>query len=225
MTMDSIRITHFSDALCVWAYVSQIRCDELLSQFPGQVALDYRFFQVFGNVADKIRAGWSERGGIDGYAAHVRGVAEGFPHVSVHPEVWVRNTPESSMPAHLLLCAVRLLEEAEEADANASRATSWMLREAFFRGCANVGARPVLLELAEKAGVSTAKVEALLNDGRAHAALSEDLEMVREQAVRASPTLVFNEDRQRLTGNVGYRIIEANVRELLESPAGQSSWC
>ncbi len=43
--------------------------------------------------------------------------------------------------------------------------------------------------------------------------------------VRASPTLTFNEDRQRLTGNVGYRIIEANVRELLERPETQQTWC
>lgn len=223
--MNSVRITHFSDALCVWAYVSQIRSDELLSQFPGQVAIDCRYFQVFGDVASKIRAGWSERGGLEGYAEHVRGVAEGFPHVHVHPEVWVRDTPGSSMPAHLLLCAVRVLEAAGEADAGASRAVAWGVREAFFGDCADIAARGVLLETVEKAGVQPAKVEPLLDDGRAHAALSEDLELVREQVVRASPTLIFNEGRQRLTGNVGYRIIEANVRELLESPEGQSSWC
>jgi len=223
--MDSVRITHFSDALCVWAYVSQIRCDELLSRFPGQVSLDCRFFQVFGDVASKIRAGWSERGGLEGYSAHVRDVAADFPHVDVHPEVWLRNTPESSMPAHLLLCAVRLLEQAGEVDAGSVRSTAWTLREAFFRECANVGERAVLLGIVEKAGLRPARVEPLLDDGRAHAALSSDLEMVRDQTVRASPTLIFNEDRQRLTGNVGYRIIESNVRELLESPEGQISWC
>jgi hypothetical protein len=37
--------------------------------------------------------------------------------------------------------------------------------------------------------------------------------------------LLFNEGRQRLTGNVGYRIIEANIRELLEGAPGQLSWC
>ena len=127
--MDSVRITHFSDALCVWAYVSQIRCDELLSRFPGQVSLDCRFFQVFGDVASKIRAGWSERGGLEGYSAHVRDVAADFPHVDVHPEVWLRNTPESSMPAHLLLCAVRLLEEAVVESRKAVQLTDFGLRK------------------------------------------------------------------------------------------------
>jgi hypothetical protein len=34
-----------------------------------------------------------------------------------------------------------------------------------------------------------------------------------------------NEGRQRLNGNVGYRVLEANIRELLNHPAGEQSWC
>ena len=41
--MEPIRIIHFSDVLCVWAYVSQIRYDELMSNFAGRVSIDYRF--------------------------------------------------------------------------------------------------------------------------------------------------------------------------------------
>jgi hypothetical protein len=171
----------------VSAYVSDIRCDELLEKYPEQVSMDCRFFQVFGSVAQKIELQWAESGGILGYAEHVRHVIAGFDHVSVHPEVW--------------------------------------LREAFFSRCADVSKRSQLLEVAEQVGLSAARVEAFLDSGDAHAALCEDLELAREQSVRASPTLVFNEGRQRLTGNVGYRIIEANVRELLERPAGQHSWC
>jgi hypothetical protein len=61
--------------------------------------------------------------------------------------------------------------------------------------------------------------------GAVHAALAEDLEPARTQSVAASPTLLFNEGRQRLTSNVGYRIIEANILELLEGAPGQLSWC
>jgi len=43
--------------------------------------------------------------------------------------------------------------------------------------------------------------------------------------VSVSPTLIFNEGRQRLNGNVGYRVIEANIRELLHNPPGEESWC
>jgi predicted DsbA family dithiol-disulfide isomerase len=223
--VEAVRITYFSDALCVWAYVSEIRCNQLLEKYPEQVRMDCRFFQVFGNVAQRIQSQWAERGGILGYAEHVRQVVAGFDHVSVHPEVWLRDAPQSSLPSHLFLCAARLLEQRGEAEAGAARRTAWALREAFFRRCADVSKRAQLLEVAERAGLAPARLEALLDSGHAHAALSEDLELAREQSIRSSPTLVFNEGRQRLTGNVGYRIIEANVRELLERPADQHSWC
>ena len=68
-------------------------------------------------------------------------------------------------------------------------------------------------------------LENLLDSGEAHAALAADLTLAQEHAISVSPTLVFNEGRQRLTGNVGYRVIEANIRELLANPSGEHSWC
>jgi predicted DsbA family dithiol-disulfide isomerase len=44
--------------------------------------------------------------------------------------------------------------------------------------------------------------------------------------ITGSPTIVLNEGRQKLYGNVGYGVIEANIKELLKSPdAGAASWC
>jgi predicted DsbA family dithiol-disulfide isomerase len=99
------------------------------------------------------------------------------------------------------------------------------LREAFFRHGLDISRRKVLLEIAESIGLPSAEIEDAIATGAAHAALAEDLELARAQSVAASPTLLFNEGRQRLTGNVGYRIIEANIRELLERAPGQLSWC
>jgi len=223
--METLRITHFSDVLCVWAYVSQIRCDELVSQFGDRVSIDYRYMQVFGSVRSKMAAQWSERGGIRGYAAHVHEVASGFEHVTIHPEVWLKTTPESSMPCHIFLSAVRELEARGDAEPGSQARVAWAAREAFFRECADIATHSVLLEIGEHTGIPAARVEPLIEGGIAHAALSADLADVREHTVRASPTLMLDEDRQRLTGNVGYRVIEANVRELLEKPTGQQSWC
>jgi len=64
-----------------------------------------------------------------------------------------------------------------------------------------------------------------IHNGTAYAMLCQDMLTARDANIRISPTLVFNSDRQRLTGNVGYRIIEANVKELLENPEKQQSWC
>ena len=99
------------------------------------------------------------------------------------------------------------------------------MREAFFKHGADVARSKTLLATAEKLRLPVAKIENILDTGVAHAALSDDLDLGRTHGIQASPTLVFNEGRQRLSGNVGYRIIEANIRELLEGAPGQLSWC
>lgn len=221
--MESIKITHFSDTLCVWAYVSQIRIDELIRQFSEAVQIETRFLHVFGNVPGKMDAAWKVRGGVAGYSEHVKSVIAKFEHVKLHPQIWVRDTPQSSMPSHLFLCAIRLLD-AGKSSPDLPRA-AWAVREAFFRDGADISRQTVLLGVAERLGLAVADIERIIGSGAAHAALSEDAELARNFGVQASPTLLFNEGRQRLSGNVGYRIIEANIRELLESDPNQLSWC
>jgi len=223
--MERIRITHFSDALCIWAYVSQVRIDELENNFGDAIELDYRYFHVFGNVRKKMDTSWGDQGGILGYSQHVRGVVDKFGHVALHPHAWVRDTPQSSMPAHVFLCALRLLEaRGRVAPATLPRA-AWKLREAFFKEARDISRHNVLLAVAESLALPVSEIEDTLRSGAAHAALVEDLDLARTQGIQASPTLLFNEGRQRLTGNVGYRIIDANIRELLETTPGQLSWC
>lgn len=221
--MASILIQHHADVLCVWAYVSQVRLEELEHEFGDEVAIEHHWLQVFGNVADKLYTNWRDKGGAAGYSAHVQDIVARFGHVPVHPEIWQRATPTSSLPAHAVLCAVRLLDAAEARCRVAQVAAA--IRTAFFRDLVDVSQRRCLLDIVETCGIPAPRVAALLDDGAAWAALSSDLELAREHNVRASPTLIFNEGRQRLTGNVGYRVIEANVRELLQAPAGGLSWC
>ncbi len=69
------------------------------------------------------------------------------------------------------------------------------------------------------------RICARLEDGQAYAALAEDYEIAGQSQVQGSPTFVLNEGRQKLYGNVGYRIIEANVQELLRDKRDMASWC
>lgn len=225
--MDKVRIQHFSDVLCVWAYVSQIRIDELKQQFGDQVEMDYHFVHVFGHAHQKLDVQWAQRGGPAAYGSHVREIVGKFGHVVVHDEIWLRDAPRSSLPAHLFLCAIKLLE-VQQPDANGNTAferAAWAVREAFFRDLVDVSLLSELLAIAEELQLPVGKIQASLDNGAAHARLSQDINSARDQSVRASPTLLFNEGRQVLTGNVGYRVIEANVRELLRVPADRSSWC
>ena len=223
--MNLVKISYFTDALCVWAYISQVRIDELKANFKDAVELDCRYFHVFGNVAKKMDTAWKDRGGLPAYRRHVREIVEKFGHVQLHERTWETDVPKSSMPAHLFLCATRHVESSSGCAPGSGNRTAWALREAFFRHGLDISRRKVLLEIAESIGLPSAEIEDAIATGAAHAALAEDLELARAQSVAASPTLLFNEGRQRLTGNVGYRIIEANIRELLERAPGQLSWC
>lgn len=225
--MTPIPINHFSDVLCIWAYIAQIRIDELRANFPGEVAFDYRYFSVFGDVKTKMVANWGDRGGLAGYAEHVREVSARFDHIELHPDAWTKNTPTSSMPAHLVLCAARLLDAPSHGGtvSGGFRALDLATRKAFFEQNIDISRVDELLKIAEASGIDPGEVGKLLFSGGAHAALASDMKAAGDLGVRASPTLTFNEGRQTLTGNVGYRVLEANVRELLNNPADELSWC
>ena len=94
--VEKVKIQHFSDVLCVWAYVSQARIDELKQNFGAQVDMDYHFVHVFGHAHQKLQAQWSQRGGAAAYGKHVQAVVGQFEHVPVHPEIWQRDAPRSS---------------------------------------------------------------------------------------------------------------------------------
>jgi len=219
-----LKITHFSDVLCVWAYISQARVAELCSNFADEVVFDYRYLDVFGDVATKMATQWGERGGLAGYAAHVEEIAAQFDHIRLDADVWRKSPPTSSMPAHLVLSAARLVEE-RPGESGRLLDLDHEIRRSFFEAAVDVSRTSILLDLCAQQGIDVTAVEARLADGSAYAALATDLKQATELGIRASPTMTFNEGRQTLTGNVGYRVIEANVRELLHHPRDQHSWC
>ena len=64
------------------------------------------------------------------------------------------------------------------------------------------------------------------NSGEAHAALELDHQLAASYQIAGSPTFVFNEGRQKLYGNIGYRVIEANLKELITEPELEmAAWC
>jgi predicted DsbA family dithiol-disulfide isomerase len=99
------------------------------------------------------------------------------------------------------------------------------MRRAFFVDAVDIGQLGLLLELAESHQLDVHALQASLMDGRAMAKLSADQHSARELGIKGSPTWVLNEGRQMLYGNVGYRILNANIEELLKRPAAEASWC
>jgi len=231
----SITIDYFTDVLCIWAYGAQIRMDELHREFGGQVAITHRFIPLFGATHKRIGEGWAERGGFEGFGDHVREVAQSWDHVEVHPDVWRQCRPASSIVIHLFLKAIQLLEtNGEISDERVPslhgrtrfEAAVWLAREHFFGQARNICQPAEQQEIAAALSLPYPRIKALMENGEAYAALHLDHEAQREYQVPGSPTLIMNNGRQRLYGNLGYRVIKANVEELLRDPqSGEASWC
>ena len=224
--MTALPITHFSDVLCVWAYIGQLRVDAVERTFGSQVRLRFRFCSVFGDAHHKIRMAWAQKGGFEGFNAHLRQAASDFPEIKLHPDLWLNVRPASSMSPHLFLSAVALAEAAGEAPSGAAEATAKAVRAAFFGDARDVARRAVLADIGAEGGLDVDRVNARIEDGSAFAALAADYHEAETNGIKGSPTWVLNDGRQNLYGNVGYRVIDANIRELLRSPTpDQASWC
>ena len=228
----AITLSHFSDILCIWAYIAQVRLDQLKQDFGSRVVLRYHYLPVFGAVNQKMTDNWSTRGGVEGYHQHVLAIADDYDHVTVHPEVWKKDQPVSSTGIHLFLKALALVQDESLTTENPPGSGpsvleqfTWATRLAFFRDGVNVSQYQNLVRLASEMGLPIEAIEAKIHSGEAYAALEKDQQISKSWQVTGSPTLVFNEGRQIIYGNVGYRVIEANVRELLHQPGNQASWC
>lgn len=224
--MTCVPIVYFTDVLCVWAYIAELRLAAVREAFGEQVRFEQRFCSVFGDTARKIPTTWKDRGGYEGFNAHLRHSAEAFPEIRLHPDLWLTVRPASSMGAHLFIKAAQIDEAAGGCAPGSADEALRRLRHAFFAEARDIADWRVQCEVGESAGIDPARVEALIRDGRAQAALASDLQDAEALRVQGSPTFILNEGRQKLFGNVGYRIIEANIQELLRQPkADQASWC
>ena len=230
----SIQISYVSDVLCVWAYVAEARLDELRKEFGSSIELEYRFIPIFGATRYRIGEGWKERGGYAGFGEHVRKVAESFPHVSVDERVWTEVAPTTCATAHEMLCAVRLLVDEGVIDSTRRdglhkrtlfEEAIWQVRSAFFEHARDISDRTVLLDVLSEAGVPASEIEPRIKSGEAMAETCHDVELRDQYKIEGSPTYYLNQGRQKLYGNVGYRVVSANLRELLERPGHQASWC
>jgi predicted DsbA family dithiol-disulfide isomerase len=229
--MSVVDITYFSDALCVWAYVSQARIDAVKEKFGTAVRIEHRFCSVFGDTARKITATWKDKGGYAGFNAHLREVAHRFPHIEVHPEIWLRTRPPSSASPHLFMKALQ--QGDPESAATAARSAPGMFdqvmrafRTAFFRDGRDISRWDVQCEIAESLGADIGVIAERIHSGMAFARLAADYQDADRMRIEGSPSFVLNEGRQKLYGNVGFHLMEANIQELLRKPrADEASWC
>ena len=228
----AIQVDYFSDVLCIWAYIAQIRVDELCNEYGEKVILNYHFIPIFGCIEKRLGEGWKEKGGFEGYNKHVLEVCKDFGHLEVHPMVWLENVPKSSAGCHHFLSAVKLLEskdlipgerQSEYDGRTPFEETLWRMRLAFFRDLKNIGGLDV--QIAESLHLPIQSIIDTMESGEAMARMCCDNELKDQYKIEGSPTYILNSGRQKLFGNVGYKIIDANIREILNRRENQLSWC
>lgn len=223
MSNKPLQISYFSDVLCVWAYVAQIRLEELKKKFQDKIDIVPYHVTLFGDTEKRIGKGWEAKGGYDGFNKHVLHVCKDFSHLEINQNVWKTCRPKSSGTAHLFLKAVQL---ATDTDMETLKSLEWEIRLAFFRDARDIGDIKELLDIAKKFDLSKEIIDNYLNDGSAMALFCSELAMREEFKLEGSPTYLLNQNRQKLFGNVGYKIMEANVAELLcDQGDKQASWC
>ena len=232
--MSPVRVSYYSDVLCIWAYIAQRRLEELIQKFGNELSIDAHFCSVFPDAWGKIEDKWKSQGGFEGFNRHINEVALKFPHIDVHERLWLETRPRTSASAHLFLKAIEIIER----DGNGSDSkpqpyldristrAAWELRCAFFASAKDISDWKVHNEIADGLGIDYGMVEEKIRSSEAVALLAVDYNLSQKHGVEGSPTFIMNDGRQKLFGNVGYRLIEANVQELLRSaPEAEASWC
>lgn len=219
-------VTYFSDVLCIWAYVSQVRLDQLAAEYGDRITIEEKFCSVFPDARTKTSNTWKDKGGYDAMNKVFQKIASKYPHISVHQDVWTKTQPRTSSSVHLFLKAIQLLDgDAAFIDLSSTKAIR-QFRSAFFAEARDISDWNVQGEIAEELGLDVDKIKAKIHSSEAAASLDADLKLADTLGVKGSPTFVMNDGRQVLFGNVGYKLIEANVEELFREQNGDAaSWC
>ena len=220
--MSKVKIHYYSDLLCVWAYLGHIRIKELIAKHGDKIDLDYHFTPTFASVETKVHKGWKEKGGIDAYMKHVKGLEKDFPHIQISEDCWQKANPASSANIHLFIKAIQLVEDVEQTQLEDFM---WSARVDFFTKGIDITKKSYQVELAKKLSLPIEKIHNNIDTGKAQAFLQEDFDRITKEKIPGSPSLVFNHGRQVIYGNTGYKIIENSLLELLENKSYDQSWC
>ena len=212
-------IDYYSDVLCVWAWIAQRRIDELNATLANKIDINYYYMDVFGDAVNKIPSQWHDKGGYQGFAKHVINSASVYEHVKINNDIWSRVRPTSSAVPHLVLKAIALSYSRE-----VSVDFALKFRHAFFVDAVDISQVELLLTLIDKAGFDSVKVNEVILNGSAMAALMQNYQQAQKLNLQGSPSYIIDQGRQMLYGNVGYRLLLANIESALHKPKNDTSW-
>jgi len=213
-------VDYYSDVLCVWAWIAQRRLDELNKCLGDKIELRYHYLDVFGDATKKIPTQWCDRGGFEGFSAHVVESASIYEDAHINADIWSKTRPTSSANPHLVLKAIELTYSCQQ-----SIELALKFRQAFFIEAKDISDIEVLFSLIEQVGLDSMQVNKAIVDGSAIAGLMNNYQQAKALGLKGSPSYIIDNGRQTLYGNVGYRVLLANIEEQLNKPVSEASWC
>jgi len=95
----------------------------------------------------------------------------------------------------------------------------------FFVNAHDISDLNVLHQIAEKNNLDISLIKESIDNGKALALLMTDYQQAQKLSLKGSPTCIIDNGRQVLFGNVGYRVLLANIEEQLNRPISEASWC
>lgn len=206
----AVVIEYYTDVLCIWAWVSELRVQQLKKDLGDNVEIKAKYMDVFGDVNDKMNTTWLAKGGVIGFAKHIQKTAQSFPELQVNSALWESSQPNTSSVAHSYIKAVQLSHGEMSAQKFALA-----IRQAFYIQAEDIANTEVLSNIAQIQGIDLVLMNQALHDGSAMAALMHDYQTAKAKSLQGSPTFILDNGRQTLFGNVNYRVLKANVESLL----------
>jgi predicted DsbA family dithiol-disulfide isomerase len=223
--MTKLSFSHWTDPLCIWAYVAQDQLDQLLRELGPRLEIDARIVPIFGSIPWRFAHGPWASAGVEGRVRATAEIAAAHGHPEVDGSCWRGDCPSSSWAPGAAIKAVRALELAGGAAPGSTGSYQRALRSRFFVDGQNIARRSVQLEAAEALDLARADIEQRLDDGSALAALWEDHQEKERLKLQGSPTYVFDHGRAMLYGNFPYGVLHATVEELLRGLGPEGSAC
>ncbi|RXJ71716.1 thioredoxin [Veronia nyctiphanis] len=208
----AVTIDYYSDVFCIWGWFGHY----INQKFDGrwtedQVTWRFRHVELYGDVSARIRKQGTGESAFSRYAEQSEKFVSEFEGMTIHPDVWRKVRPGSSLMPHQVIKAVELHKGQNEANQFSDR-----VREAFFRDGRNVGQFGVLKDLLTENHLAHKEILDSLMDGTALGATVAEFRAAELAKIPGSPSWILDNQRYRFFGRVEPEAIGTTVDILLD---------
>jgi predicted DsbA family dithiol-disulfide isomerase len=182
-----VDIQVWSDVICPWCYLGKRRLEKALAEFPGDVTVTFRAYQLDPSPVPRplpIKQVMADKFGGPARAeqmfAHVAGIAAGDGLELDFDRAVVANTFDSH---RLIVWAAAQERQADLLDA---------LQRAHFAEGVDIGSRPALAAVAGSIGLDRSAALAYLESEAGTRAVNADIAEAQELGITSVPTFVID---------------------------------